>query len=271
MEDLKGKVVMITGAARGIGRCDAFNFAREGSRVVITDVDEGELSKTAGELRDNGYEAHPYVLDVADRDACFELTGKVEREVGPIDVLINNAGIVECRDFLDVSEYSIRRTTEVNYLGQVWMMSAVLPGMVKRGSGHVVNMASMGGKVASAKMGPYCASKHAVIGLTDSIRQELRGSGVYFTLVEPGFVDTGMVQGIKVPFITRWIGPEKVSDAILKAVKRNRREIGVPAFLVRFSAFMRGLCLPGMVDFLMRILGAEKAFEPWVKDQSRPF
>ena len=271
MKDLRGKVVLITGAARGMGRCNAFNFAREGSRVVITDVDEVELSNTAGELNDKGYEAYPYVLDVADHDACFGLVEKVEREVGTIDVLINNAGIVECEDFLDVSEYSIRRTTEVNYLGQAWMMSAVLPGMVERGLGHVVNMASMGGKVASAKMGPYCASKHAVIGLTDSIRQELRGSGVHFTIVEPGFVDTGMVRGVKVPFITRWISPEKVSDAILEAVKRNRGEIGVPAFLVRFSAFMRGLCLPGLVDFLMRVLGAEKAFEPWVKDESRPF
>jgi len=271
MQDLKGKVVLITGAARGMGRCDALNFAREGSRVVVTDVDQKELEKTAGELEDSHYQAYSYILDVADRDACFALVEKVEGEVGPIDVLINNAGIVECGDFLDVSEYSIRRTTEVNYLGQAWMMSAVLPGMVKRGSGHVVNMASMGGKVASAKMGPYCATKHAVIGLTDSVRQELRGSGVHFTIIEPGFIDTGMVKGVKAPFITRWVEPEKVSDAVLKAVKRNQEEVGVPSFLVRFSAFMRGLCLPKVVDFLMKVLGADKAFDTWVKDQNRPF
>ena len=122
MKDLKDKVVLITGAARGMGRLYALKFAREGSRVVLTDVDEKELGKTTGEMQDMGFSVSSYMLDVSERDECFSLVDKVESEVGPIDILINNAGVVECDEVLNHSEFSIRRITDVNYLGQVWMI-----------------------------------------------------------------------------------------------------------------------------------------------------
>lgn len=271
MKDLVGRVVLITGAARGMGRLDASAFAREGCRVVMTDVDERQLEDAAREITENGCEAHPFVLDVSDREACFELVERVESEIGPIDVLVNNAGILECDGFLGLSEYNWRRTLEVNLLGQVWMMQAVLPGMLARRRGHIVNMASQAGVIGGAKMSSYSASKHAVIGVTDSVRLEQRGSGVRFTSILPGFVDTGMVDGTDPPFISPWVEPAKVSAAIVNAVRKGHEEVYRPSFPVRLSAFLRGLGSPKLLDAVYRMVGGHKVFDTWRKDPARPF
>ena len=270
MEDLRQKIVLVTGAARGMGRLHGANFAREGSVVVMTDVDEAELSRTVEELRAGGYEVYGYPLDVSDRAACFALAEKVKADVGVVDVLVNNAAVTECVPMLDLSEQSLRRMTDVNYLGQVWMMQALLPDMVARGSGHVVNMCSVAGKTGTARMSGYCATKFALIGITDSVRLELHGSGVDFTIVNPGFVSTGMFEGGRVPFITRWQKPEKVSSELVKAVKKNKAEICVPRFNVRQAAFLRGLCAPKLVDFVFRLFRLDRSMDNWKKDASRP-
>ncbi len=271
MEDLRGKVVLITGAARGMGKLDAFNFAREGCTVVITDVDEAALRETARELEERGHKVHWFVHDVSDRKACFDLAEKVESEIGPVDVLINNAAIALNVEVLEASEEVFRRITEVNYLGQVWMMQAFVPRMVKRGRGHVVNMCSIAGKVAAPKLGPYSATKFALIGITDAIRQELHGTGVNFTIVNPGYVATGMFEGAKVPFITGWVDPQKVSDAIVEAVKKNKGEIFVPNFVNRLTTLLRALGFPKFLDFMFRVVGASKSFETMRRNRGRPF
>jgi all-trans-retinol dehydrogenase (NAD+) len=271
MKDLRDKVVLITGAARGMGKLDALAFAREDSRVVITDIDGDELERTADEIKEKGFDIHDYTLDISDHDACFELAKKVEEDVGPVDVLVNNAGIIVNETVLEMSESAFRRTTEVNYLGQVWMIQAFVPSMLERGSGHVVNMCSIAGKVSVPLIGAYAATKFAFIGLTDSIRQELKGSGVDFTIVNPAYIATGMFEGAKVSFITRWQDPQKVTDAIIKAVKRNRAEIGVPSFPVHLSGFARGLGLPKFTDACLGLLGGTKGFSTMKKDRGRPF
>lgn len=271
MEDLKGKVVLITGGARGMGRLHALNFAREGCRVVLTDIDEEELSKTAGELRDAGYDVYPYTLDISSREACFKLAEKVADEVGPVDVLINNAAVATNETVLDTSESAYRRLTEVNYLGQVWMIQAFVPEMARRGSGHVVNVCSMAGKVAVPNLGPYCATKFALIGLTDSLRQELADTGVDFTIVNPGYISTGMFEGAKVPFVTRWLDPQKVADALLEGVKKNKSEVFMPRFIGWLSGFNRGMGLPRLTDRVFAILGADRSFGTMLKDRGRPF
>jgi NAD(P)-dependent dehydrogenase (short-subunit alcohol dehydrogenase family) len=271
MRDLAGRVVLITGAARGMGKLHAYNFAREGCRVVITDVDEAELEKTAAEMRGAGHEVHSYVQDVSDRDACFELAKKVEAEVGPIDILVNNAAIAINEYVMDTTEMTFRRVTDVNYLGQIWMMQAVIPEMLKRSRGHVVNVASIVAKVSPPKLGAYNATKAALIGITDTIRQELKGSGVDFTIVNPGYIATGMFEGAKVPLITHWQDPQKVADALVVAVKKNKAEIFVPRFMTLLASTVRGLGLPRMVDLSFSMLGAKKSFETMQKDRGRPF
>ena len=271
MEDLAGKVVLVTGAARGMGKLEAMGFAREGCRLVITDVDGKELERTAEEMRSQGYEVHPFVHDISDREACFSLAERVEKEVGPVDVLINNAGITDCRAVLEYPESSLRRMMDVNYFGSVWMMQAFVPRMLQRKRGHVVNICSVAGKVGNALMGGYCATKHALIGITDAIRQELYRSGVDFTIINPGYVRTGMFEGGKVPFITRWQDPQKVADAVIRAVKKNHAEVAVPRFAVRTTALARGLMLPKLVDLVFHLLGQEKTMAGWRKDPNRPF
>jgi short-subunit dehydrogenase len=271
MKELAGKVVLITGGARGMGKLHAHTFAREGCRVVITDIDGEELRKAAAEMQEAGYDISTYTQDISSREACFKLAEQVADEVGPVDVLINNAAVATNETVLETSESAYRRITEVNYLGQVWMLQAFVPEMVKRGSGHVVNICSMAGKVAVPNLGPYCATKFALIGITDSLRQELKGSGVRCTIVNPGYISTGMFEGSKVPFITRWQDPQKVADALLTGVKKNKAEVFLPHFIGWLTGFARGLGMPKFVDVVFGILGANRSFGPMKKDRDRPF
>ncbi|HEY5532748.1 MAG TPA: SDR family NAD(P)-dependent oxidoreductase [Candidatus Anoxymicrobiaceae bacterium] len=263
MVELKGKVALVTGAAMGMGKLEALNFAGEGCRVAIADVNKERLAETLEEFNQKGYEAYSYILDVTDREACLRVAEEVKNDIGPIDILVNNAGVVECGDFLQMSEKSLRWMFDVNVFGQAWMMQAVLPDMVRRGKGYVVNVCSSAGKVGVARMAGYCSTKFAGIGLTDTVRAELRGSGVTFIIVNPGFVQTGMFEGAKIPFFTRWIQPQEVADAMLKAIKKNNWEVFIPNFAVRMAALSRGLGLPKISDWALTVMGGNKSMTEW--------
>jgi NAD(P)-dependent dehydrogenase (short-subunit alcohol dehydrogenase family) len=271
MKDLKGKVVLITGAARGMGKQHALAFAREGCRVVLADVDEAELVKTSALLQRDGYDVHSHTHDISNREACFKLAGQISDEIGPVDVLVNNAAVATNGMVLDTSESAYRRITDVNYLGHVWMIQAFVPEMVKRGSGHVVNICSLGGKVAAPNLGPYCATKFALIGITDSLRQELKGSGVLCTIVNPGYVATGMFEGSKAPRLIRWLDPQKVTEALLEGVKKEKAEVCVPRFIGWLTGYYRGLGMPRFVDAIFSFSGADRSFGSMEKDRGRPF
>ena len=271
MRDLNGKTVLVTGAARGMGKMHAQTFAREGARVVLTDVDGGELARAEEELRAAGHRVHAYAVDISSREACFELAARVEKEAGPVDVLINNAGIAFSEMVLDSAEDAVRRLTDVNYLAIFWMMQAFVPSMVRRKSGHVVNISSMAGKITAPYLGAYCGSKFAVIGLTDAIRQELRGSGVGFTIVCPGYVSTGMFEGAKPPMGSRWLEPQEIADTVLRAVKKGRCEVFMPHGQGWLSGFARGLGMPRMSDVFVMIAGGKTSFKGLRKDRGRPF
>ncbi len=271
MKDLKGKVVLVTGAGRGMGELHARTFAKEGARIVLTDVDESAVQAAAQRINDEGGEAHAYLADISDRSSCFTLEKSVTSEIGPVDVLINNAGIVESKLVLEMSEAAFRRITDVNYLGQVWMMQAFLPGMIARKSGHVVNVCSYAGKIGSAYLAAYCATKWALIGFTDSLRQELHGTGVTLTIVNPGYIKTGMFEGSKVPVLTRWQDPQTVADALLNGVKKNRYEVFWPRWLGHLIALGRGLAIPKLTDPLFYLLRVNKSFSKWQRVDNRPF
>lgn len=271
MQDLKGRLALVTGAARGMGRLHLQTLDREECILIATDVDEEGLNATVREFSESGMQVTPYVLDVSDREACLALAEKVEREFGAPDILVNNAGIVEGSSMLDMPERSARRMIEVNYLGLVWMMQAFVPSMARRGSGHVVNVASTAGKVGVANLGGYCASKFAVIGITDAARAELAKQGVKFTIINPGYIKTGMFEGSRPSLITRWLEPQAVADAMVRALKRGDAEVCVPVFTVRMAAFARGLCMPRLTDPAFRLLGLHRSFANLRKDDLRPF
>lgn len=271
MKDLRNKVVLITGAARGMGRLDAINFGNAGARLVITDLDERLLEETSSELRSMGHEVHCFKHDVSSRRDCFELAGKVRDQIGPVDVLVNNAGITRSRKLLDYSEEEYRRITDVNYHGMVWMMQAFVPGMAERRSGHVVNMCSVAGKAGVPFLSPYCGSKAATIVATDAIRNELKGSGVIFTIINPYFVRTGMFEGARMLLGLAWQKPEEISMAVVDAVKKNKGEVCKPPFILRIAAIGRALSFTKLFDLAFGLMGGRRMCKKMQEDNSRSF
>ena len=185
-QSLWGKVIVITGGAQGIGARTAAALAREGARIAIGDLDLVRAEKTATEL-DNTI-ALP--LDVTDLAGFTAFLDEVERRLGPIDVLINNAGIMLLSPFEEEKDAATVRQLEINVHAVMHGMREAIKRMRPRASGHIVNVASMAGKAGFPGAATYCATKHAVVGLSEAVRQELRGSGVEISCVMPAVVRT---------------------------------------------------------------------------------
>jgi NADP-dependent 3-hydroxy acid dehydrogenase YdfG len=189
-------VIAVTGAGRGIGRAIAARLAAAGAAVAIGDLDAEVAEDTAGVIG-----AHPggrllgLPLDVTDTPSFEDFLRTVETQLGPIDVLINNAGIMWVGPFEEEPEEAALRQFDVNVHGVLRAMKLVIPGMQKRGRGHVVNIASAASRVAPAGEATYAATKHAIHGYSTAVRAELRGTGVHVSLVMPGVVDTELAVG----------------------------------------------------------------------------
>ncbi len=224
MGDLDARVVAVTGGARGIGRAIASELTRAGARVGIGDVDMAAAAATASELG-GGVEA--FELDVTDRASMETFLDGVEERLGPLDVMVNNAGILLVGPFLEEDDAATERQLAVNVMGVVHGMRAALPRMRERGSGHVVNVASSASWVAPPGEVTYSATKHAVLALTDGVREELHGSAIHVTGVFPGLVATELAKGTKPPRITKWISPEQVGAAVADAIRRPRADVFV--------------------------------------------
>lgn len=221
---LIGAVVAITGGARGIGNQAAKDFTARGAIVAIGDLDEQATVDAAAAI---GPRARGFRLDVTDRDSFANFIATIEQEVGPIDILVNNAGIMPAGPFLEEPDSVIDTQIDVNFRGPIIGMRAVLPLMIERGRGHVVNVASMAGKFPVPGLAVYCGTKHAVVGLSSSVRDELAGTGVSISTVMPNAVRTELTSGLP----TERIGilkPEQVSEAIVQSVDNRREEIAVP-------------------------------------------
>src|SRR3954465_7683136 len=193
-KSLNGRVVAITGGARGIGKATAAALVREGARVGIGDVDSTLAEQTAAEL---GGSVRAYALDVTSRPSFAAFLDGVERDLGPLDVLINNAGIMPVGPFLEEDDASAIRQFDINVHGVIFGMKEALPRMLKRGSGHVVNLASVAGKGGFPHLATYRSTKHAGCGLSGAVRAELRGTCIEFTCVMPSLVNTELTSGLK--------------------------------------------------------------------------
>ncbi|GAA3226847.1 SDR family oxidoreductase [Actinocorallia longicatena] len=215
-----GAVVAVTGGARGIGRTAAARFAALGLTVHIGDRDGA--AETAARIGAHGHE-----LDVTDRDSFAAFLDAA----GPVDVLVNNAGIMPLGPFLAESDAVSRATFDVNTWGPLLGMRLVLPGMLERGRGHVVNVASMAGKVPFQGMAVYNASKYAAVGLSGAVREELAGTGVTVSAVLPTAVRTGLTDGVPLGGPLPTIGPEAVARAILRSCRTRRAEYPVPGWM----------------------------------------
>ena len=238
MAGLDARAVAITGGARGIGRAIAARLARAGARVAIGDVDPAAAEASAAELEG---EVHALALDVTDRASVDGFVAAAEERLGPLDVFVNNAGILLVGPFLEEDDAATERQFAVNLMGVVHGMRAVLPRMRERGRGHVVNIASSASWAAPPGEVTYSATKHAVLALTDGVREELDGSGVTLTGVYPGLVDTELATGTKPPRATRWISPDDVAEVVAAAIERPRPDVFVPRELALTCRLARGL------------------------------
>src|SRR3954454_21559301 len=190
---LTGKVAVVTGGARGIGQALARALAREGAIVAIGDLDGAGAEAAAAEL---GGRSLGMALDVTDRPAFAAFLDEVERRLGPLDILVNNAGIMPLAPLEDEPDASVTRQLEINLHAVIFGTQEAIRRMRPRGTGHIVNIASLAGRAGAPGLATYCATKHAVIGLSEAVRAELRGSGVGSTAVMPGCAKTKHAAGV---------------------------------------------------------------------------
>jgi NAD(P)-dependent dehydrogenase (short-subunit alcohol dehydrogenase family) len=251
---LSGLPVAITGGGHGIGKATAERFARAGARVAVGDLDADAAEAVAGSLDGD---ALGLALDVAAHDSYAGFLAAAEERHGPLAVLVNNAGIDWIGPFHEEPDEVTRREIDVNLIGTITGTRLALRRMLPRRDGHIVNVASGVGRVPLPGSASYSATKHAIVGLTESLRLEYRGSGVRFSVVQPAQVETGMLVGQGRPRALPIVSPDDVAAAIVDAVTKNRFEVWVPASQAITAKL--GLLLPRRPrEALMRGLGLGK-------------
>jgi NAD(P)-dependent dehydrogenase (short-subunit alcohol dehydrogenase family) len=234
---LNGKVVAITGGAQGIGKATATALVRKGCRIAIGDINLALAEETAAGL---GGGTVALALDVTDRSSFTAFLDEAERQLGPVDVVINNAGIMPVTPFVEEDQDSVRRQIDINLHGVITGSQLAIERMRPRCRGHIVNIASQAGKTGLPGIATYSATKHAVVGLSEAIRAELRGSGVEVACVMPTVVNTELTSGVG----QRWVKPieaEDVADAIVATLEVPRFDVFVPranGLLLKAGALM---------------------------------
>ncbi|MCW2855862.1 MAG: short-chain dehydrogenase [Marmoricola sp.] len=223
--DLSGAVVAITGGAQGIGRATAEAFAARGAVVAVGDLDDVLAKETAATYGGTGY-----ALDVTDPDAYAAFLENVENQHGPLDILVNNAGVMPNGGFLELDARTDRMTIEINLFGVLHGMRLALPGMLERGRGHIVNVASLAGKFPVKGLATYNASKFAVVGLTAATRLEYADRGVSITAVLPSAVDTALASGLDMKPIPK-VKASDIADAVVGSVASRKGEIAAPGYV----------------------------------------
>ncbi len=251
---IQGRVVAVTGAARGIGLATASALVRKGARVAIGDLDLALAEQAAEEL---GGGAVAFDLDVTDRDSFTAFIDSAEAAIGPLDVLVNNAGIMPAGPFLDESDETAMRQMDINVHGVIHGMKIVLPRMLQRGRGHVVNVASQAGKGGFPGIATYCGTKHAVVGISEAVRAELTETPIEFSVVMPAFVNTELISGADQPRAVKVVEPEDVANAIVEVLEVPKFDVNVPKSAGRIGWVMNFLPRSGR-EAVARALKADQ-------------
>ncbi|MBB3039769.1 SDR family oxidoreductase [Hoyosella altamirensis] len=268
MKTVENKKVLITGAAMGMGKLYAQLAAKEdASAIVLWDINEVALKQTTDELRANGATVHPYVVDVSSQEAIEDAAARVRDEVGDIEVLFNNAGVVRGNAYFweTDSTRDTAFTMKINALAPMIITREFLPGMVaSEGECRVINVASAAGLTANPRMASYCGSKWAAVGWSDSVRLELEQAGhrhVKVTTVCPYYISTGMFDGAKAAPLLPILEPEAVVTEVWKQMKKGAPFVILPKTVLLSEAF-KGILPTSIRDFVAgRVLGVYKTME----------
>lgn len=259
MDNIRGKTIVITGAARGIGRATAEALLARGARVVIGDRDTAVLDATVTELNRLG-QISGYPLDVTDTESFAVFLDKARADGdGHIDVLVNNAGVMPIGPFLDHTEQAIRSAVEVNFYGVLNGCRLVLPEMVKRGAGHIVNIASLAGVLAVPGQALYAGTKFAVVGLSTALSDEFAPKGVDVSVVMPTFTDTELIAGTSATGAQKPVQPQEIAAAVVKVIDKPTTALSVPGSL-RPISILSQLLPPRGRRWLSHKLGNDTVF-----------
>ncbi len=238
LRSLNGQVVAITGGGRGIGRATAAALIAQGARVAIGDIDAPLAERTASEL---GAGTIGTALDVTDRESFTAFLDEAERQLGPLDVLINNAGIMPVGPFENETDDCAQRLIDINVHGVILGSKLAIQRFKPRGRGHIVQLASIAGKGGFPGGATYCATKHAVVGLTEALRAELRGTGIELHQVLPIGVNTELYSGVSAARGFPTAEPEDVANTIVELLQTGKFELFVPrsvGLITRAQALM---------------------------------
>lgn len=237
---LAGLVVAVTGGARGIGRETAAHLARAGARVAIGDRDAEGARATATELSGD---VTGFGLDVTDTASFVAFLADVEKHLGPIDVLVNNAGVMWVGGFADEPESATARQLAVNLHGVIRGVKLTAPRMLARRQGHIVTIASAASKLSPPGESTYAATKHGVYGYLSGVRAELRGSGVRLSVIMPGVVDTELAVGTATG-AARLLSPADVARSVVAVIERPRFEVTIPRYIGPLTRWLNVLPQP---------------------------
>lgn len=261
MKKIEGKIVLITGGASGIGKIMTRLMLERKAKVIIWDINQVKIDETISEFSKKG-DVYGYHLDVSNIVQIKETSKKVKQEVGKVDVVINNAGIIVGKYFHEHSTADITKTMEINASAPMYVTSEFLNEMIDQNSGHICNIASSGGLISNPKMSVYAASKWSLIGWSDSLRLEMRQlkKKVKVTTIMPYYINTGMFDGVKskLPILD----PESSALTIVKAIEKGKRMVTIPGYIYRFTRFGQAIMSINTFDwFAGSVLGIYKTME----------
>jgi len=261
---LHNKVCLITGGGQGIGRLMALRFAQEGCKVALWDIRKDLCDKLLQEKEMQGGGHKAYHCDVQKREVVKSVAEETMKDFGRVDIIVNNAGIVSGKKFLDCSDIEMQRTMDINVMAHFWICKELLPQMISRDSGHLVTVSSAAGLTGVPGLADYCASKFAAFGFNESLRLEFKknGQNVKTTAVCPYYINTGMFDGAKSSMLGLLyvLDPQKVADQIVDAVKLGDEWLCLPP-IVSLGCLARTILPVAVLDRLFALLGMSSSMD----------
>ncbi|KAL2714442.1 estradiol 17-beta-dehydrogenase 11-like isoform X1 [Vespula squamosa] len=241
MKDISGQIALVTGAAGGLGRELALGLVKHGAIVVIWDINQEGIDETIKLIRAAGGTCYGYICDIRNREDIYKTANLVREEVGQVNILINNAGVINIGIFWKTPDDLLNHLMEVNIMSQFWTVKAFLPAMIESNKGHIVNIASMVAFIGFPTIVDYCASKSAIAGFTESLQMELdyHGHEIKTTVVCPIFIHSTGFNSAKYSGKFPILGPQEVAERTISSFRSNTEVVLLPSYMQVLLYFKR--------------------------------